>query len=70
MSLFLALLLSYQYSTSLSSYAIVILFWHAATTCVVFSLITGLYLHLFLLNSKYYQNEMWSNTIALYDKYF
>ena len=29
-----------------------------------------LHLYLFLLNPKYYQNEIWSNTSVLYDKYF
>ena len=27
-------------------------------------------LHLFLLNPKYYQNEIRSNTIVMYDKHF
>ena len=29
-----------------------------------------LHLFLFLLNPKYYQNEIWSNTSVLYDKDF
>ena len=29
-----------------------------------------LHLPLFLLNPKYYQNEIWSNTSVLYDKHF
>ena len=28
------------------------------------------HLCLFLLNPKYFQNEIWSNTSALYDKHF
>ena len=28
------------------------------------------HLCLFLLNSKYYQNKIWSNTSVLYEKYF
>ena len=28
------------------------------------------HLCLFLLNPKYFQNEIWSNTTALYDKHF
>ena len=37
---------------------------------VIMGIATEWDLHLFLLNPKYYQNEIRSNTIVMYDKHF